>query len=78
MAGTTDEVGVSIGEGKVDDSGGFCEGNFWDTSLTWDTNDPDFTACFHQTVTVFLRTKNLWTKTLSYEINSNAESVNFN
>lgn len=56
MAETTDEAGVSIGGKNVDDSGGFfCEGNFWDLSLTWETEDPDFTPCFHQTVT------QLWT-----------------
>ena len=27
----------------------FCGGVFWDDALTWDTNDPDFTACFHKT-----------------------------
>ena len=67
MAGTTDEVGVSMGGGDltsmvaemVDDKvgavdvGGFCEGKFWDLSLTWETDDPDFTACFHQTVRDF-------------------------
>ncbi len=28
----------------------FCGGVFWDQQLTWDTEDPDFTACFHKTV----------------------------
>ena len=61
MAGTTDEVGVSMGteggemveEVGAEDEGGFCEGKFWDLSLTWETDDPDFTACFHQTVRDF-------------------------
>ena len=59
MTGTTEAVGVSMGgEGVGNDSGfssqgGFCEGKFWDLSLTWETEDPDFTACFHQTVTDF-------------------------
>ena len=65
MAGTTAEVGVSMGGGEtkegeiveegvgVVDDGGFCEGKFWDLSLTWETDDPDFTACFHQTVIDF-------------------------
>ena len=52
MAGTPEVVGVGGIEGeKVEDSGGFCEGNFWDLALTWETDDPDFTPCFHQTVT---------------------------
>ena len=67
MAGTTAEVGVSMGGGDlttvggemvdegvgVVDEGEFCEGKFWDLSLTWETDDPDFTACFHQTVRDF-------------------------
>ena len=28
----------------------FCGGQLWNTNLTWDTEDPDFTACFHRTV----------------------------
>ena len=28
----------------------FCGSPLWDSSLTWDTNDPDFTDCFHKTI----------------------------
>ena len=36
-----------------------CDGPLWDTNLTWYTDDPDFTPCFHKLVlssapTVFL------------------------
>jgi hypothetical protein len=32
----------------------FCPDAFWDANLTWYTDTPDFTACFHQTVLVYL------------------------
>jgi ATP-binding cassette subfamily C (CFTR/MRP) protein 1 len=28
----------------------FCGGPVWNSSLTWNTTDPDFTPCFHKTV----------------------------
>jgi ATP-binding cassette subfamily C (CFTR/MRP) protein 1 len=28
----------------------FCGGVFWDLNVTWNTDDPDFTPCFHKTV----------------------------
>ena len=28
----------------------FCGGYFWDQNVTWYTEDPDFTPCFHKTV----------------------------
>ncbi len=28
----------------------FCGSKFWDENVTWNTNDPDFTPCFHKTV----------------------------
>ena len=50
----TTKGGEMVDEGVgVVDEGGFCEGKFWDLSLTWQTDDPDFTACFHQTVRDF-------------------------
>ena len=27
-----------------------CDGPLWNTSLTWNTTDPDFTPCFHKVV----------------------------
>ena len=32
----------------------FCEGPLWDANLTWYTDDPDFTTCFHQTVLTYI------------------------
>lgn len=28
----------------------FCGSEFWNSSLTWNTGDPDFTDCFHKSV----------------------------
>ena len=28
----------------------FCGGDLWDEDVTWYTDDPDFTPCFHKTV----------------------------
>lgn len=38
----------------------YCAGPIWDLNLTWYTNDPDFTPCFHKTVLVFLPCGFLW------------------
>uniref|UniRef100_A0AAR5P1W2 ABC-type glutathione-S-conjugate transporter n=1 Tax=Dendroctonus ponderosae TaxID=77166 RepID=A0AAR5P1W2_DENPD len=32
----------------------FCGSEFWNTSLTWQTDDPDFTICFEKTVLVWV------------------------
>ena len=32
----------------------FCPDQLWDLELTWYTNNPDFTTCFHQTVLVYV------------------------
>ena len=32
----------------------FCVTPLWDIDLTWNTNDPDFTPCFHKTVFVYI------------------------
>ena len=34
----------------------FCEGPLWDLNLTWYTDNPDFTTCFHQTVLTYIPT----------------------
>jgi hypothetical protein len=39
---------------------GLCAGPLWNTSLTWDTDSPDFTACFHKTVLVYVPCGLLW------------------
>ena len=31
----------------------FCRTPLWDTDLTWNTESPDFTPCFHKTVLVY-------------------------
>ena len=33
----------------------FCDKSpLWDVNLTWYTDDPDFTTCFHQTVLTYI------------------------
>ena len=32
----------------------FCGTPLWDLSLTWDTQNPDFTPCFHNTVLIYV------------------------
>ncbi|XP_018568582.1 multidrug resistance-associated protein 1-like [Anoplophora glabripennis] len=38
----------------------FCGSEFWNTNLTWNTNDPDFTKCFQKTVLVWIPCFFLW------------------
>ena len=38
----------------------FCKGDFWDLSLTWNTNDPDLTECFRDTILVGVPCAFLW------------------
>lgn len=38
----------------------FCPDPLWDSTLTWLTEDPDFTTCFHETVLVFVPCGLLW------------------
>ena len=38
----------------------FCAGPIWNINLTWNTDDPDFTPCFHKTVLVFVPCGFLW------------------
>ncbi|KAF5296657.1 hypothetical protein FQR65_LT10197 [Abscondita terminalis] len=38
----------------------FCGSPFWNTSLTWDTDDPDFTKCFEKTIFVWVPCIFLW------------------
>ncbi|XP_049764041.1 multidrug resistance-associated protein 1 isoform X1 [Schistocerca cancellata] len=39
----------------------FCGSPFWDTNLTWHTEDPDLTDCFQRTVLVWVPCVFLWT-----------------
>ena len=32
----------------------FCGGQFWNQSVTWNTEDPDFTSCFQSTLLCWL------------------------
>ena len=36
---------MSVTSGGID---AFCPDPLWDANLTWNTDSPDFTACFHQ------------------------------
>ena len=38
----------------------FCKGDFWNLSLTWNTNDPDLTECFRDTILVGVPCAFLW------------------
>ena len=38
----------------------FCQDPLWDSNLTWYTDNPDFTTCFHQTVLVYVPCFFLW------------------
>ena len=37
-----------------------CSGELWNQNLTWFTESPDFTSCFHKTVLVYLPCIFLW------------------
>lgn len=39
----------------------FCGSEFWNTNLTWNTDDPEFTKCFEKTVLVWIPCFFLWT-----------------
>ena len=39
---------------------GFCQDPLWDSQVTWFTDNPDFTTCFHQTVLVYIPCGLLW------------------
>ena len=38
----------------------FCHGPFWDASSTWNTDDPDLTECFRDTILVGIPCAFLW------------------
>ncbi|KAI1286714.1 ATP-binding cassette sub-family C member 3 [Halotydeus destructor] len=39
---------------------GFCRTDFWDYNITWNTENPDFTPCFHETALVWAPCAFLW------------------
>ena len=49
----SDVMSSTVAENE-DGGGGFCQGPLWDSQLTWFTDNPDFTTCFHQTVLVYV------------------------
>ena len=38
----------------------FCNGPFWDANLTWNTDDPDLTECFRDTILVGIPCALFW------------------
>ena len=39
---------------KTEEDSGFCGGPLWDWAITWETENPDFTICYHQVMEVVL------------------------
>ena len=37
-------------------SASFCASPLWDLELSWNTTNPDFTPCFHQSVLTYIPT----------------------
>ena len=48
----------------------FCATPIWDSNFTWNTEDPDFTPCFHKTVLVYLPCGFLWVFALLDQVQS--------
>jgi hypothetical protein len=38
----------------------FCKDQFWNSSVTWDTDNPNFTSCFRNTLLTVLPCGILW------------------
>jgi hypothetical protein len=57
MANTT--VAVQ-GDWTYDPFPEFCTSPLWDSKLSWNTTDPDFTECFQSTVLVWIPCAFLW------------------
>ncbi|XP_031350249.1 multidrug resistance-associated protein 1 isoform X4 [Photinus pyralis] len=59
----------------------FCGSPFWNTTLTWNTADPDFTKCFEKTVLVWVPCVFLWTFSsleVYYILNSQNRKIPWN
>ncbi|KAL3269849.1 hypothetical protein HHI36_008907 [Cryptolaemus montrouzieri] len=59
----------------------FCGSKFWDTSLSWNTTDPDLTSCFERTVLAWLPCAFLWIFSfleVFYILNSKNKDVPWN
>ena len=50
----SNETSSDEGGGPTKDFYSFCSSPFWDLDLTWNTTNPDFTPCFHQTVLTYI------------------------
>ena len=55
--GTEKEGAIGV---PIDQSNQFCTDPLWDLNLTWYTDEPDFTKCFHSTVLVYVPCLFLW------------------
>ncbi|KAH1017925.1 hypothetical protein HUJ05_008511 [Dendroctonus ponderosae] len=59
----------------------FCGSTFWNTTLTWNTNDPQFTPCFEKTVLSWIPCLFIWTfspMNLYYQKTSPNKSIPWN
>ncbi|KAJ8967485.1 hypothetical protein NQ314_002799 [Rhamnusium bicolor] len=59
----------------------FCGSEFWNTNLTWNTEDPEFTKCFEKTVLIWIPCLFLWTFSsleVYYIINSKRRNIPWN
>ena len=45
---------------SVSENNTFCKGPFWNSTLTWHTDDPDITECFRDTILVGVPSAFLW------------------
>nr|AHK05644.1 ATP-binding cassette transporter sub-family C member 1 isoform X5 [Tigriopus japonicus] len=55
----------------------FCGGPIWDVNATWNTNDPDFTTCFHKTALAWTPCFLLFI-IVPFEVSKYVKSVNRN
>ncbi|XP_060803850.1 multidrug resistance-associated protein 1 isoform X3 [Amyelois transitella] len=59
----------------------YCGTTFWDANLTWYTENPEFTPCFHKTVLVWIPCFYLWAASLLdiyYIVNSKERNIPWN
>ncbi|XP_068632707.1 multidrug resistance-associated protein 1 isoform X1 [Battus philenor] len=59
----------------------FCGSKFWDSNLTWYTDNPEFTPCFEKTVLVWTPCMYLWVAALLdayYILNSKERNIPWN
>ena len=55
-----DASNISSEVPPINEQGQFCNDPLWDLNLTWYTDQPDFTKCFHSTVLVYVPCVFLW------------------